>query len=295
MNIVILEPIGISLEECRKQLTGHDVTEVDSRHWTDEQVIEAAKDAEIIAITNRLLPATIIKNLPLLRFISVAFTGIDQIDESSVRDQKITVKNASGYAKTAVAELVVGFMIALARNIVTNAKNIHHGAVTNSGTELQGKVLGIIGLGAIGNEVARLADAFGMEVLSHNRGSGTPLDEIFAKSDYVSIHVPLVEETRGLVDLQRLKQMKPTAFIINTARGPIIDGAALRQALEEGIIAGAAVDVFDVAPPLPENYPLLASPNLIATPHLGFNTKEAVQQKGRIAMQNILEFLKQKP
>jgi len=293
MNIVILEPIGISLEECQKQLPDHHVTEVDSHNWTDEQVIEAAKEAEIIMITNRLLPAKIIENLPLLKFISVAFTGIDQIDESSVRERNITVKNASGYAKTAVAELVMGFMIALARNIVTNAINIHHGAATNSGTELRGKVLGIIGLGAIGNEVARLADAFGMEVLSHNRGSGTPLDEIFAKSDYVSIHVPLVEETRGLVNLQRLKQMKPTAFIINTARGPIIDGAALRQALEEGIIAGAAVDVFDVEPPLPENYPLLDSPNLIATPHLGFNTKEAVKQKGRIALQNILEFLKQ--
>lgn len=295
MNIVILEPIGINLEECQRQLPDHHVTEVDSRNWTDEQVIEAAKDAEIIVITNRLLPASIIEHLSLLKFISVAFTGIDQIDASSVRERNITVKNASGYAKTAVAELVMGFMIALARNIVTNAKNIHHGAVTNTGTELKGKVLGIIGLGAIGNEVARLADAFGMEVLSHNRGSGTPLDEIFAQSDYLSIHVPLVEETRGLVNLQRLKQMKPTAFLINTARGPIIESAALRQALEEGIIAGAAVDVFDVEPPLPEHYPLLSAPNLIATPHLGFHTKEAVLQKGKIALQNILEFLKQNP
>ena len=295
MNILILEPIGISLGECQKQLPNHHVTEVDSRSWTDEQVIQTAKHAEIIMITNRLLPAKIIENLPLLKFISVAFTGIDQIDASNVRERKITVKNASGYAKTAVAELVMGFMIALARNIVTNAQKIHHGAVTNVGTELRGKILGIIGLGAIGNEVARLADAFGMQVLSHNRGSGTPLDEIFAKSDYVSIHVPLVEETRGLVNLQRLKQMKTTAFLINTARGPIIESAALRQALEEGIIAGAAVDVFDVEPPLPENYPLLGSPNLIATPHLGFNTEEAVQHKGRIALQNILEFLKQNP
>ena len=293
MNIVILEPIGISLEECQKQLAGHQVTEVDSRNWTDEQVIEAAKEAEIIAITNRPLPATIIENLPLLKFISVAFTGIDQIDATSVRERKIAVKNASGYAKTAVAELVIGLMISLARNIVSNAKEIGHGAVTKTGTELKGKVLGIIGLGAIGNEVARLATAFGMEVISYNRGSGTPLDEIFSKSDYVSIHVPLVEETRGLVNLQRLEQMKPTAFIINAARGPIIESDALHQALEQGIIAGAAVDVFDMEPPLPENYPLLTAPNLIATPHIGFNTKEAVTEKGRIALQNILDFLKQ--
>ncbi len=293
MNIVILEPIGMSLEECQKQLAEHQVTEVDSRNWKDEQVIEAAQEAEIIAITNRPLPATIIENLPLLKFISVAFTGIDLIDATSVRERKIVVKNASGYAKTAVAELVIGLMISLARNIVSNAKEISHGAVTNTGTELKGKILGIIGLGAIGTEVARLATAFGMEVISYNRGSGTPLDEIFNKSDYVSIHVPLVEETRGLVNLQRLKQMKPTAFIINAARGPIIESDALQEALEQGIIAGAAVDVFDMEPPLPENYPLLTAPNLIATPHIGFNTKEAVTEKGWIALQNILDFLKQ--
>ncbi len=293
MNIVILEPIGISLEECQKQLAGHHVTEVDSRKWTDEQVIDAAKDAEIIAISNRLLPATIIANLPVLKFISVAFTGIDQIDATSVRERKITVKNASGYAKTAVAELVIGLMIALARNILTNATKISHGGLTNTGAELKGKVLGIIGLGAIGNEVARLATAFGMKVLSHNRGSGTPLNELFDQSDFVSLHVPLVEETRGLVNEARLKQMKPTAFIINTARGPIIDSKALFQALEKGSIAGAAVDVFDVEPPLPANYPLLTAPNLIATPHIGFNTKEAVEEKGKIALQNILDFLKQ--
>jgi D-3-phosphoglycerate dehydrogenase len=293
MKIVILEPIGISLEVCQKQLPGHEVTEVDSRKWTDEQVIKAAKDAEIIVISNRSLSAKILESLPLLKFISVAFTGIDQIDATSVRERKITVKNAAGYAKTAVAELVIGFMIALARNIVPNANSMSDGAVTNTGTELKGKILGIVGLGAIGNEVARLASAFGMQVLSHNRGSGTPLDEIFTQSDYVTIHVPLVEETRGLVNLQRLKQMKRTAFMINTARGPIIDRDALLEALEHGIIAGAAIDVFDVEPPLPANYPLLNAPNLIATPHIGFNTREAVDEKGMIALQNILDFLKQ--
>jgi D-3-phosphoglycerate dehydrogenase len=292
MKIVILEPIGISLEECQTQLLGHQISEVDSRSWTDEEVIEVAKDAEIIVITNRSLPARIIENLPLLKLISVAFTGIDQIDAASVKERNITVKNASGYAKTAVAELVLGFMLALARRIVTNANEIRHGAVTNMGTELKGKVLGIVGLGAIGNEVARLAGAFGMKVLSHDRDSGSPLDEIFTQSDYVTLHVPLIEETRGLVNMERLKQMKRSAFIINAARGPIIDSEALRQALVQGIIAGAAVDVFDVEPPLQDNFPLLSSPNLIATPHIGFDTREAVSQKGKMALNNILDFLK---
>ena len=293
MKIVILEPIGISLEECQTQLLGHQISEVDSRSWTDEEVIEVAKDAEIIVITNRSLPARIIENLPLLKLISVAFTGIDQIDAASVKERNITVKNASGYAKTAVAELVFGFMLALARSIVTNANEIRHGAVTNMGTELKGKVLGIVGLGAIGNEVARLAGAFGMKVLSHDRDSGSPLDEIFTQSDYVTLHVPLIEETRGLVNMERLKQMKRSAFIINAARGPIIDSEALRQALVQGIIAGAAVDVFDVEPPLQDNFPLFSAPNLIATPHIGFDTREAVSQKGKMALNNILDFLKQ--
>jgi D-3-phosphoglycerate dehydrogenase len=290
MNIVILEPTGADLQEYQRRLRGHLVTEVDSRTWNDIQVIVAAKDADVVTLTNRPLSAKVIENLPRLQFISVAFAGIDHIDAASAAARHITIKNASGYAKTAVAELVYGLMISLARGIVENANAIRHGGISNTGSELKGKILGIIGMGAIGSEVERLALAFGMEVLTYDRKNGISLEEIFTKSDYVSLHVPLTEGTRGLVSMDLLKLMKKSAFIINTARGPIIDSAALQSALENGLIAGAALDVFDREPPLPMDDPLLSSPHLIATPHLGFNTREAVAEKGRIALENIVQF-----
>jgi D-3-phosphoglycerate dehydrogenase len=291
MNISILEPIGISLEECGKELPGHHVTEVDSRGWPDDQLIAAARDAEVVAISNRPLSAKVIDSLPKLKLVAVAFAGIDHVDAASTRAKKIAVKNSAGYANTAVTELVFGFMISLARRIVTNANTIEHGAISNTGTELKGKVIGIIGMGAIGKEVARLAAAFGMKVLAYDRKSGVSLEDIFVQSDFVTLHVPLTPETRGLVNLERLKRMKPTAFIINAARGPVIATDALRLALENGIIAGAALDVFDMEPPLPEHYALLDAPNLIATPHIGFNTQEAVAAKGRITLDNIVKFV----
>lgn len=121
--------------------------------------------------------------------------------------------------------------------------------------------------------------------------NGISLDDIFVQSDFVTLHLPLTPETRGLVTLERLKQMKPASFIINTARGPIIVSDALRVALENGIIAGAALDVFDMEPPLPGHCALLDAPNLIATPHIGFNTVEAVAAKGRMALDNIVKFV----
>lgn len=130
-----------------------------------------------------------------------------------------------------------------------------------------------------------------MKVLAYDRKNSISLEDIFAQSDFVTLHVPLVPQTRGLVTLEHLKRMKPTAFIINTARGPIIVSDALRFALENGVIAGAALDVFDLEPPLPEHYPLLDAPNLIATPHIAFNTKEAVAAKGRITLDNIVKFV----
>jgi D-3-phosphoglycerate dehydrogenase len=291
MNIIILEPIGISLEECMKALPGHDVTEVDSRGWAENPLIEAAKEADVIAISNRPLPAKVIENLPRLKLVAVAFAGIDHVDASSVKARKIVVQNSAGYANTAVAELAVGFMISLARRVVTNANGIRHGESSKPGTELKGKTLGIIGMGGIGKEVARLAEAFGMKVLAYDRSNGIPLKDIFAESDYVTLHVPLTPETRGLVNLERIRGMKPSAFIINTARGPVVETDGLLFALKDGLIAGAALDVFDMEPPLPEGYPLLEAPNLIATPHIGFDTREAVAAKGRITLDNIVKFV----
>ena len=223
--------------------------------------------------------------------IAVAFAGIDHIDQNAAQLQNILINNAAGYANTAVAELTLGFMIALARNIPQNSNSILNGAKTNTGSELKGKNIGIVGYGAIGKEVERLARAFGMNPIIFSRSYKNTLDDIFRQSDFVTLHIPLTKDTKGLIGNDLLSIMKPSAFLINCARGPIINTNDLIQCLDNGSIAGAALDVFDMEPPLPNEYPLLKYSNVIATPHIGFNTNEALQTKGKITLNNILAFI----
>lgn len=291
MNILILEPIGVGLDECRKALPGHDVREIDTRGWPDERLIDAARDADVVALTNRPLSAAAIGGLPKLKLVAVAFAGIDHVDAPSTAARGIPILNAAGYANTAVAELVVCFMLALARRLIPSDRAIRQGvATTSAGTELKGKTLGVVGMGAIGREVARLGEAFGMNVIPFDRESSRPIEDLFASSDYVTLHVPLIPQTKGLVGRDLLGRMKASAFLINTARGPIVDSDALLHALDAGLIAGAALDVFDLEPPLPPDYPLLKSDKVLATPHIGFHTEEAVAAKGRITLENIVRF-----
>ncbi|CEG57112.1 NAD(P)-dependent oxidoreductase [Legionella fallonii] len=292
MRIAIIEPIGISSEEIKAELSNNTIIECDSRGWSDEQLIKQVKNVDIIALTNRPLSAAVINAATELKFIAVAFAGIDHVDREAVNQRHILVKNAAGYANTAVAELVFGFMISLARDIPGNNQNIRHRAVTNTGLELKNKTLGIVGFGAIGAEVKRLASAFQMNTLIYDRSGQVTLDDVFSQSDFVTLHVPLADQTRGMVNLKRLSQMKKSAYLINCARGPIVVTEDLQCALEQGLIAGAALDVFDVEPPLPTDYSLWDAPNLIATPHIGFNTQEALRTKGLLAVKNIKEFLK---
>lgn len=293
MKIAVIEPIGIPIEEIRSELSAHKILECYSRNWNDEQLSEFIKDVEIIALTNRHLSADVIDSVGKLKFIAVAFSGIDHIDMNATEKRQIPVKNAGGYANTAVAELVFGLMISLARNIPDNNRNIRQQAASNTGVELKNKVLGIVGFGAIGLEVARLAKAFQMQTLVYDRKSQLTLENVFSQSDFVTLHVPLSNETRGMVSLRLLSKMKKTAYLINCARGPIVISDDLKQALEQHLIAGAALDVFDSEPPLPINYGLLDAPNLIATPHIGFNTREALIAKGKLTVKNIQEFLKE--
>jgi phosphoglycerate dehydrogenase-like enzyme len=295
MKIVIIEPMGITNQEIQSQLLGHNITECDSRTWSDEQLIQFISDAEIIALTNRSISAAIINAATKLRLIAVAFSGIDHVDLQAAKQRNILIKNAAGYANTAVAELVFGFMISLARNIPDNNQKIRHQATTNTGIELKNKTLGIIGYGAIGSEVERLAHAFQMNPLIYDRKSPVTLDDVFSQSDFVTLHVPLTNETKGMVDLNLLSKMKKSAYLINCARGPIVNSVDLNAALEQQLIAGAAVDVFDMEPPLPKDYPLFAAPNLIATPHIGFNTQEALTTKGLLTVKNIQRFISAAP
>jgi phosphoglycerate dehydrogenase-like enzyme len=292
-KICIVEPIGIPIEEIRSGLPGHDVVEFDSRGWSDSELIDAARGAEVLGVSYRRISADLINSLPDLKLIAVAFTGIDHVDLNTARQRDILVRNAAGYAETAVAELVIGFMISLARSIPQNNNAVRQGGLSTTGTEIKGKTLGIIGGGSIGGEIERLATALGMTALVFDLNSETTIETVFAKSDYVTIHVPLTEQTRSMVSARLLGVMKPTAFLINTARGPIVDADALHTALTNGTLAGAALDVFDVEPPIPIDNPLLHLNKVIATPHIGFNTAEALVTKGRIALKNIQDYVSQ--
>lgn len=290
-KIAVIEPTGISISAYQKALPQCEIIELDSRGWSDERLIEAVNDCTILALSNRPLSAHVIQSMPKLEFIAIAFAGIDHVDADAVKAQDITLKNAAGYANTAVAELVFGFMISLARNIPLNNTQIRHEGITNAGTELKDKSLGIIGLGVIGSRVAEIAKAFQMNIISYDSKSTNSLESIFAQSDFITLHIPLTPKTKNMINMQLLKLMKKSAYIINCARGPIINTDDLIYILENKMIAGAALDVFALEPPLPNNYPLLKLPNVIATPHIGYNTQEACVDKGTIALNNIVNYL----
>ena len=289
MNIAVIEPIGLADDQIRAGLPGQELRIFDSRSWNDEELISRCQGAQILALTNRPLSAAVIEALPQLRHIVVAFAGTDHIAvEATARG--IDIVNAMGYANTAVSELVIGLMISLARQIPAHNTDIRRGGTATIGSELRGKTLGVVGAGQIGSAVQRLATPFGMALLTYSRHGSLSLEELFARSDFISLHLPLVASTRGLVGADLLARMKPTAFLINCARGPVVDSAALHRALLGGQLAGAAVDVFDQEPPLPPDLPLLALPNVIATPHIGYNTAEAVRAKGEQALQHLQDY-----
>ena len=239
-----------------------------------------------------------------LKMISVAFTGVDHVDMDHCREKGILVSNCAGYSNTAVSELVFGLALSLYRRIIPCDRAVREGKDKTGlvGFELSGKKFGVVGMGAIGTRTARLAKAFGCEVLGFNRSPRqiegvrmVELDTLLKECDIVSLHVPLTEQTRGLIGERELGLMKPGAILINTARGPVVDSAALADALEKGRLAGAAVDVFETEPPIPQDHPLLSAPNVVATPHVAFATKEALYQRAVIVFDNVAGYLDGKP
>ena len=272
---------------------------------TKDQVVEHLKDADI-AITNKvLIDGEAMRQLPNLKLICVAATGMNNVDLETARELGIVVKNAVGYSTTSVAETTLASALALARNIVYFDEYYHDGRYAKADRafcydrltfEIRGKKWGIIGLGNIGREVARLATAFGCEVRYFStsgvkREEGYPsmeLNELLEWSDIVSVHSPLNERTRGLVGESELQRMKPSSLIINVARGGIIDEAALAKALDNGWVAAAALDVFSVEP-LRESplYNIKDRYRLLASPHNAWSAAEAIDRLIECVAQNI--------
>ena len=308
MIISCVEPLGIGrerFEQLKKHYSdiGHSFVYHLDRKESEDEMCERLRDADIAVVSNIKLPREVLKQCNNLKYISVAFTGLDHIDLEYCREKGIEVQNAAGYSTTSVSELAVGMMIDLLRKITCLDGSIRQGKARGSflGRELRGKTVGVIGTGAIGTATISLLLAFGCPILAHNRSRHTEvermgvkyveLDELLRQSDIVSLHVPLNADTKGLIDSKRLDMMKPTAILINTARGQVCDISAVSEALNAGRIAGAAFDVFEQEPPLPSCHPLLNAPNCLLTPHIAFATEESFASRADIVFNHIDQWL----
>lgn len=309
MKLVVLEPLGVEKETLlalaeEKLGDRAEITVYDTRETDITKMAERAAEADILVLANQLLPEEVVRECKNLKMISVAFTGVDHIPMKYCREKGILVCNCAGYSNTAVSELVFGMALNLYRHITecNEAVRKEKDKTGLIGMELAGKKFGVIGMGAIGTRTAELAKAFGCQVYGYNRSpkqidgvTMTDMKTLLSECDIVSLHVPLTEETRGLIGEEKLSWMKPEAVLINTARGPVVDSAALAKALNENRIAGAAVDVFEMEPPVPADHPLLATKNVTATPHVAFATREALYKRAGIVFENVIKFLEGNP
>jgi len=262
-----------------------------------------------VVLTNKVvLGAQELAALPELRYIGVLATGYNVVDVAAAKERGVVVTNVPAYSTPSVAQHVFALLLELTRGTGHHAVRVRDGRWSAAPdfafwetpqVELAGLTLGLVGFGAIGQAVARIAMAFGMRVLVHTR-TPTPavwpdigfvgLDQLFAEADVVSLHCPLTEATRNLVDGARLATMKPTAYLINTGRGPLVDETALAAALHAGELAGAGLDVLSQEPP-PADNPLLAAPGCVITPHLAWATKASRQRLLDTAIDNVRAFL----
>lgn len=270
-----------------------------------EDLVRRLRDAEVVFLDYSVMDADVIQACAKLKFI--CFLGIGYancVDVAAATKQRVTVAYTPGYGATSVAEFTLGLMLSLTRHIAGSYYSLKHGEWLSAkfqGVDLKGKTLGIVGLGPIGADVARLGAGIGMQLVGWTRHA-TPdraqhglrlvlLEEVFAAADVVTIHLSLNAQTEGLISASLLSRMKPTAFFINTSRAKLVDNAALAELLQQGRIAGAALDVHEEEP-APMNYQFATLPNVLVTPHIGYNSKEAGQNMLRIAYATLEAFLK---
>jgi D-3-phosphoglycerate dehydrogenase len=265
---------------------------------------EVLSEAHACIIGADPVTEAVLDSAPHLRLVAMHGVGVDHIDVEACTRRGVMVTSAAGSNTRAVAELTLGLMFCLARGLVGHHQATSSGRWERSiGFELRGKVVGLVGLGRIGREVAGLARAVGMRALAHDpwgdpeqaRRLGvrlTTLDEVLSGSDFVSLHIPLTPATRDLIDSRALARMKKGSYLINTARGGLVDEAALAAALRSGHLAAAAVDTFTAEPPV--DSPLLDLPNVVLTPHIGAYTTEAVASMSLMTARSVVAWLDSK-
>lgn len=306
-KIVIMESLGISKEELDAfkepfEKEGHSF-EVFEKSTDKDVLIKEAKDADAMIIANMPMPDEVIRECKSLKFIDVAFTGVDHVGLDAAKENDIKVSNASGYSNEAVSELVIGMAISIARNLRMVEDRCREGKGKDGlvGFELKGKTVGIVGLGKIGSRTAELFNAFGCRVLATSRTvhpnvpryvAQVSLEELLKESDIVVLHCPANESTKGLINKDRLAVMKKSAVLINAARGAVVVTRDLADALNNGDIAAAGIDVFDKEPPLDLSEPLLNAKNCLVTPHVAFATKQSMTLRAEIVFDNLRAFFK---
>lgn len=312
MIIKLLEPLRVPeslIEELAAPLkeAGHEFVYYDEKTTDVDELSKRSEDADIVIIANNPYPKEAFEKATNLKLIDVAFTGVDHVDQAAAAEQGIQIANAAGYSNTAVAELVIGLTIDVLRGISVGNETIQQGedVVVYQGNEIRGKTVGIVGTGSIGLETARLFKAFGANLIGYNRSEKeeakalgleyVSLDELLQQSDIVSVHLPLNDETKNTLSREKLELMKESAVLINAARGPIVDNDALAELLNEGKIAGAGIDVFDMEPPIPADYPLLSAKNAVLTPHVAYLTDESMMARAQIAFDNVEKFIAGNP
>jgi glycerate dehydrogenase len=279
----------------------------------EDLVVERAREADAILLNKTLLNREMIGRLPKLKYVGVLATGYNIVDIEAARERDIVVTNVPTYGTTAVAQMTFALLLELCHHVGEHSRAVHNGEwVENPDwsfwkyplVELAGKSMGIIGYGRIGSEVGKIAKAFGMEVLAMASSPKpeleteslrfAPLDEILEKSDVISLHVPLFDSTKGMINKESIDKMKRNVMIINTSRGPLIVEEDLAEALNTGRIAGAALDVVSSEPIDPDN-PLLKADNCILTPHIAWAPKESRKRLMDVAVKNLKEFLDGNP
>lgn len=313
MKIIVLDgyalnPGDLSWDEFRKfgELVVYDRT-------NPEEVLSRARDAQILLTNKTPVREDIISKLPHLKFIGVLATGYNIVDTGAARDKGIVVSNVPDYGSYSVAQLTFALLLELCHHVQRHSDSVERGEWASSPDwsywkypliELAGKTMGIIGFGSIGQKVADIATAFGMNILgaarthtdqSHRRNfKWSEIPSLLQQADVVSIHCPLTQATQGLINSKSLQTMKASALLLNTSRGPIIVEEDLASALNDGVIAGAGIDVLSVEPPLPGNL-LVKAKNCIVTPHIAWATREARARLMAMAANNVSAFLQGKP
>lgn len=307
MKIVVLESLAISDEDfvaITKPLAdnGHELVAYNDGKLDDDTIKARIKDAEVLVLANTPLSGEVIDAAENLKYISIAFTGYNHIDLAKCKQKDIKVSNAAGYSTHSVAELTFGLITALLRNIVPLDAITRQGGTKNGyrQIDLNSKTLGVLGTGDIGSAVAKLGLAYGCKVIAYNRSEKQELvdkgveykslDEVLEASDIVTLHIPLTEDTKGLINKDKLALMKDSSLLINTAIGPIVDHDALAEALHNGTIAGAGLDRVDMEPPVPTDYPILSAPNTVLVPHIGYATEEAMVRRAQTTFNNIMKW-----